>query len=74
MADTLRLITEDESVPVLIHCAHGKDRTGLIIAVILGCLDVDDEIIVEDYALSEVCVEGVQWCVGMCGGCAEGVR
>ena len=34
------------------HCAAGKDRTGVISAVVLGALGVDDELIVADYALS----------------------
>ena len=38
--------------PVLIHCAAGKDRTGVLIAVLLGLLGVPDETIVADYALS----------------------
>ncbi len=54
VADLLRLLLKEENVPVLIHCAHGKDRTGVIIAVILGCLEVDDEVIAQDYSLSEV--------------------
>ena len=54
VADILRLLLKEENVPVLIHCAHGKDRTGVIIAIILGCLEVDDEIIAQDYSLSEV--------------------
>ncbi len=54
VADILRLVIDGDSVPVLIHCAHGKDRTGLIIAIILECLEVDDDIIAEDYAKSEV--------------------
>ena len=57
VADILRLLLKEENVPVLIHCAHGKDRTGVIIAVILGCLEVDEEIIAQDYSLSEVPVQ-----------------
>ena len=34
------------------HCAAGKDRTGVISAIVLGALGVDDELIVADYALS----------------------
>lgn len=34
------------------HCAAGKDRTGVISAVLLGALGVSDELIVADYALS----------------------
>ena len=54
IADILSVISDSENLPVLIHCAHGKDRTGLVIAVILSCLGVDDDIIAEDYAESEV--------------------
>jgi protein-tyrosine phosphatase len=34
------------------HCAAGKDRTGVISAVLLGVLGVPDDLIVADYALS----------------------
>lgn len=54
VVDILRMVSEDDNVPVLIHCAHGKDRTGLMIAVILSCIGVDDDVIAEDYAKSEV--------------------
>ena len=32
------------------HCAAGKDRTGVISAIVLGLLGVPDEVIVADYA------------------------
>jgi protein-tyrosine phosphatase len=35
------------------HCTGGKDRTGVLAAVLLRTLGVDDETIVEDYAASE---------------------
>lgn len=38
--------------PVLVHCAVGKDRTGLVIALTLGALGVADQTIADDYALS----------------------
>ncbi len=38
--------------PAIYHCAAGKDRTGVISAVLLGILGVSDEIIVADYAAS----------------------
>ena len=38
--------------PAVYHCAAGKDRTGVISAVVLGLLGVRDEIIVADYAAS----------------------
>ncbi len=38
--------------PAVFHCAAGKDRTGIVAAVVLGVLGVDDEDIVQDYALT----------------------
>ncbi len=40
-------------VPAVYHCAAGKDRTGVISAVLLGLLGVKDEIIVADYASTQ---------------------
>ncbi len=37
---------------VLVHCHAGKDRTGLIVALLLALAGVDYEIIAADYALS----------------------
>jgi protein-tyrosine phosphatase len=42
-------------VPVLVHCAAGKDRTGIAIALLLAVLDVPHETIVEDYLLTNTC-------------------
>jgi protein-tyrosine phosphatase len=41
-------------VPALVHCAAGKDRTGLLIALILDVLGVARDVIVADYALTGV--------------------
>jgi protein-tyrosine phosphatase len=40
------------ALPGLVHCTAGKDRTGLVAALILGVLGVPDDIIAADYALS----------------------
>ncbi|MFD3615480.1 tyrosine-protein phosphatase [Streptomyces sp. NPDC058676] len=42
----------EDSVPVLMHCAAGKDRAGLSIAVTLLALGVEREAIVTDYLKS----------------------
>jgi protein-tyrosine phosphatase len=41
------------STPAVYHCAAGKDRTGLISAIVLGLLGVPDEFIVADYAATQ---------------------
>ena len=43
---------------VLVHCHGGKDRTGIVVALLLSLVGVPDEIIAEDYALSEAMLEG----------------
>lgn len=42
-------------LPVLVHCAAGKDRTGIAIALLLVVLDVPHETIIEDYLLTNTC-------------------
>jgi len=39
-------------VPIVIHCAAGKDRTGIAIALLLAALDVPRETIFQDYLLT----------------------
>ena len=48
--ETLRAINEFK--PVLFHCTAGKDRTGIIAALILKTLGVSDDEIVKDFMLS----------------------
>jgi protein-tyrosine phosphatase len=45
--------------PVVYHCAAGKDRTGVVSAVLLGLLGVRDEIIVADYAATRDNLEAI---------------
>jgi protein-tyrosine phosphatase len=51
-AAALRLLADERSVPAVFHCAAGKDRTGVLAALVLGLLGVDHHVIVEDYSLS----------------------
>lgn len=46
------------ALPGLVHCQVGKDRTGLVIALILGAVGVPPETIIADYALSEAQLAG----------------
>jgi protein tyrosine/serine phosphatase len=52
IGEILRLLARRHAHPVVVHCTAGKDRTGVLVAVLLGILGVDDETIVADYALS----------------------
>lgn len=46
-------IDEQDELPAVIHCAAGKDRTGVTIALLLRVLGVPDETIVADYAITD---------------------
>src|SRR5204863_1059915 len=42
----------EDTAPLVIHCTAGKDRTGFACALILHTLGVSDEVISEDYLLT----------------------
>jgi protein tyrosine/serine phosphatase len=46
-------VLADSKGAAVYHCAAGKDRTGVISAILLGLLDVRDEVIVADYAATQ---------------------
>jgi len=52
LAAALRLLLEGKA-PVLINCTAGKDRTGVVCAILLAALGADHELIRQDYALTE---------------------
>lgn len=43
-----RLLLESDE-PILWHCTQGKDRTGMAAALLLHALDVEEELIVQEY-------------------------
>jgi protein-tyrosine phosphatase len=45
--------------PAVYHCTAGKDRTGVVSAVILGALGVPDEILIADYAATKESLEAI---------------
>ena len=50
----LELFTSEETYPAVFHCTAGKDRTGVIAALMLDILGVDAQTIAEDFALSNL--------------------
>jgi protein-tyrosine phosphatase len=40
--------SEPASLPMVVHCTAGKDRTGIAAALILAALGVDEEAILDD--------------------------
>lgn len=62
-AAAVAAIADAQPGGVLIHCHGGKDRTGIVVAVVLSFLGVPDEDIAGDYALTIVNLEPliVEW-------------
>jgi protein tyrosine/serine phosphatase len=59
IAAALAIIAAPENHPLLFHCSAGKDRTGLLAALLLSVLGVTDKDIKTDYCLSAAYVETV---------------
>jgi protein-tyrosine phosphatase len=52
LKNVLQVIARSSSGPLLFHCVAGKDRTGVIAALLLAIADVVPDDIARDYALS----------------------
>jgi protein-tyrosine phosphatase len=52
MGTILRSLTHDDGLPAVIHCAAGKDRTGVVSAILLLALGVDEATVLDDYELT----------------------
>lgn len=53
LAQALEVLSREESGVAVFHCAAGKDRTGLLAALLLAGLGVDDDLVAADFGLSE---------------------
>lgn len=52
-------VSNPNAYPLIVHCQVGKDRTGILIALLLGLVGVPDETIIADYAVSRNCLEPI---------------
>ena len=59
VADAVNAIAAANGSGVVFHCSAGKDRTGLLAAMMLEVLGVDAETIKADYLLTNQAVEGI---------------
>ncbi|WP_343950724.1 tyrosine-protein phosphatase [Nonomuraea longicatena] len=53
---TLEVIAAADG-PLVFHCASGKDRTGMVAALVLSLLGVPEDVIADDFALTELATE-----------------
>jgi protein tyrosine/serine phosphatase len=58
--DALGAVADPGGYPLVFHCAAGKDRTGLLAALVLDIVGVVREAIVEDYVLTATRLDLIQ--------------
>jgi len=54
LGSLLEVAAEPANCPLVFHCTHGKDRTGIGAAILLSALGVPWETVMDDYLLSNV--------------------
>jgi len=52
LVEALTLLGGEEHYPLAFHCAAGKDRTGVLAALVLSILGVEQQVIVADYVIT----------------------
>ena len=52
IVECFSLLANERATPILVHCTAGKDRTGVLVALLLATLGVTKSDIADDYSLS----------------------
>lgn len=52
LVEALEIIADPQNHPLVFHCSAGKDRTGLLAALVLNILGIADNDIADDYFLT----------------------
>lgn len=54
----VRSLAAPGALPAVVFCSAGKDRTGLVAALVLGAIGVPDAAIMADFAITEQSMQG----------------
>ncbi len=52
IGDAIRTLADPANRPVVLHCTAGKDRAGILAALLLAILDIPEDVILADYSQS----------------------
>ncbi|OAI44538.1 hypothetical protein AYO38_00120 [bacterium SCGC AG-212-C10] len=72
--ESFQVLAEAETYPVLIHCTAGKDRTGVVVGMLMDILGASDEDIADEYGLSDASIERLISYLESTGRVLEGTR
>ena len=53
LAEVIEHLATRDNLPAVFHCTAGKDRTGMVAALVLSLVGVADDVIVHDYTLTD---------------------
>ena len=73
LTDGLKIIANAKG-STLVHCTAGKDRTGVLVALVLLILKVNADLIKKDYMYSNNSVETLQASIGASNGQSKFIR
>ncbi len=59
VVEAVRRLAAPDVGPALVHCAAGKDRTGVLVAMVLDVAGVERAAVVDDYAQSSAQIEAL---------------
>ena len=71
LAEVITCLASPRHLPAVFHCTAGKDRTGMVAALVLSLVGVDDHVIVEDYTLTDDRMALVMGKIRATGGVSE---
>lgn len=57
IAAAFEVLASPARLPAVFHCAAGKDRTGVLAALVLTALGVTDDVVADDYHLSSTAMQ-----------------
>ena len=55
----MEILADESNYPVLVNCTAGKDRTGLLIAMVMDLIGASDEDIGTEYERSNAGIDGL---------------
>lgn len=59
LAEAIELVGRADALPGLVFCTAGKDRTGILVALLLTALGVERDAVVADFTASEGAMERI---------------
>lgn len=57
LAQGFAMFAEEQNYPILVHCTAGKDRTGVLLGMVMDVLGASDEDIANEYGLSDASID-----------------